>query len=285
MYITSHGRPDTISTPALLQGLPCMVVVHSDDQADAYFKAGRVFSVHVSGAEPGMCGKANQQNWILDNLVQPGEWVAMLNDNITGITALPYPQHCSSKIDQAARTGKEWRAMYRTACTPATFARICDEMAKYADTIGADFCGFAACENYFFRQARWRERAVVIGNAFLIKNTGARFALHQDDIHMYAVQMLRRGTTLTDMYTHIEQEHYTAGGFGAYAKRVPVLLRESKHLHDTYAGLFAYMQQSHVPGYVPNTHLKRNLRSVGQVERWRESMRSAVHFAGTREAV
>lgn len=286
IYVCSYARPDTISTPSVLEDLDYTVVVHSEEWYNKYRDAGVVPSARmvVSGVPSGRYGKANQHNWILDNLVESGEWIVLMNDNITGFQAVPYPLHSEEAFDFATSDipGKEWRRIYRTPVTADMLMRIFAEMIDHAECIGASYCGFANYENYYFRSKRWAERRMVVGNCVAMRKCSLRYALLEDDEWMVCWQLFKYGTTLLDKFTYCLQEHYTTGGIGSYQDRVPILLEESKYMHDLFPGLVDYhMKMGGIPGgYVPKTYLRYRLYSAKQIANWRESMRDYVPADG-----
>lgn len=282
IYVCTYSRPDTISTPSILEDLDYTVVVHSDEWYDKYKAAGVVPAdrMVVSGVQSGTYGKANQHNWVLDNLVDAGDWIMFMNDNITGFQAVPYPLHSEESFDFSTSSipGNEWRRTYRTVVDMRTLMRIVDDLIVHAEEVGAWYCGFSVYENYYFRPKKWQERKLIVGNCVIMRKCTLRYNCLTDDTWMTSLQLLKRGTTLHDKFTFVNQKHYTAGGIGAYEERVPVLLREAKFMYDLFDGLHEYyMKQGGIPGgYIPKTYLKFRLHTAKQIANWRESMRTPV---------
>ena len=145
--IPSAGRAATIRTPLLLPpDLPYTVVTHDVNDAAWYRKnqlldKATVLVSHVSS------GIARQRNWILENLVAPGRWVLMLDDNIKRFEKVDPHFYGQEQVEREALDSAFWRKIYRQPATWSMVKSCLRESIWKAERIGANLIGFASAEN------------------------------------------------------------------------------------------------------------------------------------------
>jgi hypothetical protein len=280
VYICSKDRPEAICTPAVLQGcrdLSYTVLLHDDDQYRQYMDAGKVQhdEVLVTHQAGDALGKVRQMNWILDNLVQPGEWCVFADDNIEAVHKLAEPWYSGDKIDQPTASAKEWRARYGTVMDACSVYAVLQELIDTAEGIGARYGGFAWYDNYFFRQNKWKHRAFVRDKLSCLYNDGTRFYDHitLEDHAMTAQQLLMHGCTVVNNYVKPIHGELQPGGLGTYEERLPYSVPDCAWLVNTFGRLYRYSKKKYPKNFVYGSMVTLNLHTAKQIAKWREEMR------------
>jgi hypothetical protein len=289
IFIPTKNRQDTISIPDAYQGHDWRVVVHSTAQRDLYWRAGRVprKRIIVSFTPGDVFGLTRQREFVCNELVQRGDWFVFSDDNVRWVEGLPLPHYASDEIELPHECSKKWRALYRTRVTPARFDTLFAEMTEKAMGIGAHLCGFGTNDNYYFRRKHWSIHKYVIGKLMFVHNIGMPYdhTISMEDMRVTAEHLLRFGVVLVNNYVRPEAGHYEAGGMGTYLERIPQRRADCIRLLEMFPGLFRYRKPGNQKDAVADADLAFRLHSTKQIEKWRESMRAAVRYAGTREAV
>jgi hypothetical protein len=273
LIILSKGRADTISTHKLFEDYT--LVLHTEEEKAEYLKNPSISpeKIVVSGAPFGV---AHQRKWIQENLVLPNEWYISLDDNIKSFQSVPEPTY--SELDLPVQsadifTRNDLKAKFETEISGKRFLEICEHLAVKGEKERAYNIGFGTTANFFFRGRHFRYVGYVISKACVRKNVGTPFELENQSMEDYAYTaetLLRYGKVLIDNYTFPVAGHYEKGGIGTYAERLPAKIRDSAFLIEKYPGLFRYNQKK---GSDPNGELIIRFNSLGQVEKWRATMR------------
>lgn len=271
IIILSKGRADSISTHKLFEGYDYTLVLHSDEEREAYLKNPSISpeKIVVSGVPFGV---ANQRQWIQDNLIPRGEWYLSLDDNIKGFQAVPEPLYASESLP--VQKDASLKEKFETPCSTGRFLDICERLTEIGEATRAYNIGFGTTPNFFFRGKKYRFVGYVISKACVRKNVGTEFELDAQSMEDYAytAETLKRyGKVLINNYVFPVAGHYEKGGIGTYAERLPAKIRDSAILMKKYPGLFRY---NHKKGSDPKGELIIRFNSLEQVEKWRAVMRT-----------
>ncbi len=289
IFIPTKDRPATILVPAAFEGFRPYIVVHNWQQMEKYV-AGNCVPVEdiiISGACADTFGLTRQREWVLNNLVQPNEWICFADDNIRWVEGLPAPHYYSADIELPHKCSKEWRQAYRTPVTPERFEAIFNEMVGYAEVLGAKLCGFGTNDNYYFRRKHWSLHKYVIGKLMFVKNVGIPYdhTISMEDMRMTAEHLLRYGKVLVNNYVRPEAGHYESGGMGTYIERIPQRRLDCVKLMSMFPGLFRYRKPGKMKGAVEDADLAFRLHTSKQIANWRATMRTPVNCAVKRMSV
>lgn len=273
IIIPSYQRASTITTPGVFAGGPfdVHVVVHTEEEADAYRAAGRLpegTQLHVSNTPPGL---THQSRWITSRLVKLGEWFVKADDNIRRLTAVPEPEYDLDSLP--VQDDKSLRPLFEETCPPERFSHIVAEMMGECERVGSCYGGFATVPNFYFRGKKWRYVGYVIGKLVVMK--AAMFdhfdpnIVAMEDYSVTAVNLLTTGRVVINNFVKPEAGHYETGGIGTYEERLPAKIADAEYLINKYPGLFRYKEKQ---GCHPKAELQIRFTSVEQVEKWRRRL-------------
>ena len=129
IFIPSKGRAASLKTPALLQGADYRLIVHDNEERDRYirFNASLADKIVTSGISNGISG---QRKFIMDNFVEEGEWIAMLDDNIRAFNKFPNEIYNLDELPYDATKRYAWEHTY---CDFYAMLKVFDEMIAKAE--------------------------------------------------------------------------------------------------------------------------------------------------------
>ncbi len=239
--IPSYGRAATIRTPRLLpkDSTDYSIVVHTEAEAKWYRRNGLFHpsQVKVTGCAPGI---ARQRNWILENLVNAGEWVLMLDDNIQAVECVVDALYHHSSIDMRRLPMRVWHDLYKRAVSWERVNEAIEESIKLADASGAHLIGFASNDNPLFNRYKWRDVALVVTKMALVKKSGLRFDENltaKDDLGFTCENLKTFGRVLVNSYVRPVAAHYAPGGIGNLAVRAQASIKDAAYLVKKYPGM------------------------------------------------
>jgi hypothetical protein len=241
LFIPSHGRAATVRTHIYANGFfDYWIVLHSEEEARWYRKNKSIdpARIVVSGMPLGLGG---QRNWILENLVEDGEWFGMFDDNIDGFSGVTGELYNDPKHDVDTFTGPFWRKIYSASVSPYQLSKICEESIQMATTIGARLVGFSVTDNYYFRRKKWQAYGYVSTKAAIIQKTRLRFDPFfkaKDDHDFTAANLTEYGKVLINNYVFPLAGHFEPGGIGNKATRMELCVKESARLVEKYPDLW-----------------------------------------------
>lgn len=274
IFINSHNRAEVISTHKLLDavGAKYKIILHSQEQYDQYVlnPSVRPETLVVANFPVGMAGI---RNWLLENLVDEGEWYMLLDDNITEFQCVPKPEYWEKEIDME-KDPKQARMLYETVVDFNRVLDVCKDCIEHAESKGAKLIGFGSNLNFFFRSKKFREVGYVIGKMQIIKKTKLRYDLNvqaMDDYCWTAQNLETFGKVLINNYCVGVKKHYAKGGIGTYEERLPTKLKEVAYLMQRFPGLFRYKVKT---GCDPKAEIQVRFSNLTQVEKWRAFMRT-----------
>jgi hypothetical protein len=277
IFINSYNRSDSISTHTLLdaQNIPYKIILHNEEQKALYLKNPTIKeeNIIVSNLPFGMLGV---RNFLLENLVEKGEWYMTLDDNIQYFEAVKEGFYKSENLP-VKENPEKYKDIFENRVSVNRFMDIVDETITEAEKRKANLCGFASNVNFFFRNKKWREVGYVIGKTQLIKKTDLKYDLRNGttmsaDDYLWTAQNLEKfGRVLINNYAVAIKKHYTKGGAGTYEKRLPQKLKDCDFLMKRFPGLFRYKIKKN---HHPRSELAIRFTSQEQVEKWRFWMRN-----------
>lgn len=268
--IPSHNRAETHTTAGLLDvaGVDYTLVVSTDEEADAYMKAGRVGRGRMVVAS-GATSLVQKRNFILACLGVPGEWLVMMDDNITGWTGIPDPYASNPELPQTPDTTR----LFKQPLSTFRMIEVVIESLKEADKRRAAHVGFASNENGFFRTVKYRDVGFVIGKMTATKaGSGVRYdstVRDLEDVDMTAEQLLTNGRVLINNYLYPVKPHFAPGGIGLIDSRAANRIKDCAYLMAKFPGLLRYHDK---PGYAPYSNVQVRFHSLEQVAKWRHGL-------------
>lgn len=274
IIIPSKGRAGTISTHLLFEGTgyDYTIVLHTEEERQAYLKNPtiRKETLIVSNAPFNISA---QRQWILEQLIEEGEWFLTMDDNVDGFQGYPQPFYDLGRIDVDKRKySKDIAALCRRPMHVMDFLKYCEEMIEYAEEIKTGYCGFAVNDNYFFRTKKYSLVAYICSKVALIKKCGVQYDLMikaMDDYSFTARNLRKFGKVLKNNFIYPVAQHYESGGIGTYKDRLPKKLSDAELLMKQFPGLFSYYRKIH--GH-PKAELILKFHHVDQVAAWNRFM-------------
>lgn len=266
LVIPSYDRPQRIFAHLTLprKYYKPIVVLHNDAQADAYIKAGLDKKLIVVSNLPK--GIARTRNFILDELIDSGEWYASADDKVHRTFIVPQPFYASGKLPEDPRAQAQ---AFKTVATPERFHEVIQEMLQLGERSNSLLCGFSTTDNYFFRKRKFRPVGLVVGKFFLNRKTDLRFdenAETVEDFDFSAAHIMAFGRVLINNFVFAEGKHYLPGGLGPLKDRIALKRKSVAHISEKFPGLI---------GPHPtrgDAELRFRLHSIKQVMAWREQM-------------
>lgn len=249
VFIPSTGVPERLHTHKLWPLNKLTIVVHTSEQADSYQKTtGVKHSQIIVTQNPKGIGL--QRDFILRNLVRPGEWFTTCDDNIR------------DWLDINGHTMKVEDAYY-----------MMEEDMRLAEKTGAHLIGFATTSNPMYRRNLHRNVGFVLGKMMIEQKADINRDIKleaKEDYGWTAAHLLRFGRVLIDSRIYNNGKHYEKGGVGTWDERLPRNIADSEYLMQKYPGLFRYKKKV---GKHPKSEIQIRFHSTEQVEGWRLLMR------------
>ena len=260
VIIPSKGRSTTIRTHKLFPN--AKIVVHNEIEAASYRANPHLSNEIIVSNTP--LGVSYQRQWIIDNLVPRGEWFVTADDNIEYCTAVPKLSYEAGKCDD--------RDQFASVSSLEYMNWVISDTIAEADKIGANYCGFAVVDNYYFRTKKFRYVGYVISKLAMIKNVGVPYDSRiqaMDDYGYTAENLLRYGKVLINNFLFPIAKHYEAGGIGTYEERMPKKQHDCRYLMMKYPELFRYKTKA---GCDPKSEIQVRFTTLKQVADWRKKM-------------
>lgn len=266
-FIPSKDRADVIGKQSSVFFPNATIVLHSEEDASLYRRANLPNPIVVSHRAGDLVGKARQMRFVMEEFVEDGEWVCFADDNLQSITMVDeayygkdsFPEGLSSQVAQR---------MYSRPVGRLRLAKILTELQDKAEVVGANYCGFASNNNYYFRKGKWLHVGYVIGQLCIMRKTELKIPLrHHDDTFLTAEHLVRDGRVLINRFVYPMSPHFTTGGHGTVANRVLIRTREVRELLDRYEGLFSVKNPKGMP---KNQDVRFRLHTLDQVAKWRK---------------
>ena len=196
-------------------------------------------------------GISGQRNWIVRNLVQPGEWYVSADDNIRTFIG----------PDGGVVSPKEvWQRL--------GFSRVKAEQECIR------LVGLATVDNPYFRKTHWRRVGFVLGKC-IVEQAGSlerdvQFTT-MDDYDWTAAHLEHYGRVLINNALYPKAKHCEAGGIGTWDERLPRKLKDVERLMAKYPGLFRLKQKAGKPAA---SEIQLRFTRPEQVDAWRIKLRA-----------
>lgn len=276
-FIVTYDRPNTITSHRCVTTFDYYVVVHNEEQRALYAQNEELDEsrIVVSNAPTGMGGKSGQLNFILDNLVEPGEWALYMDDDLKGIQVVQDPYYEENALNIRDKS-VNWHMVYSAEADEDRLRYVFEDTIQTAEKIGVHYCGFSMAENFFFRSVKWQTVGCIAGSLILMRDTGLRYEHSpMEDAQMVSEQLLVYGRVLINRYVHPDYQIYISGGFGEYKERAPAKMQCCKSLMARYPGLWKYRQKSAIVPeneYIYGTDVMLKIHSEKQIREWRKKL-------------
>jgi hypothetical protein len=271
IFIPSKGRASIIGNRSSRLFPDATIVVHSNEDATLYRRAKLPNPIVVSDVIGDSVGKARQMRFVMENLVEDGEWVGFADDNFESITAVDNSYYGEETFAEeiAPRLA---RRIYSRPVGSLRLTEILTELRDKAEETGANYCGFASTANYYFRKTKWQYVGNVIGHFVIMRKTKLQIPLrNQDDRYLTAEHLLQDGRILINRFVFPMSPHFTLGGLGTVEQRVIIRTREVRELLERYNGLFSVKNPKGMP---KNQDVRLRLHTLTQIAEWREKLDS-----------
>jgi len=226
IVIPSYHRPDTATTPHWLvkAGYRPIIVLHSHEEARTYENSGALSGCQVVVTDMPI-GIHYQRQWIEDHLVDEGEWYLSMDDNLTGWQAVHPEYYLSEQLPVHTWKNATGRPIYQFPCTPTRLMEeIIPETISKAETLGANLCGFAHNDNYYYRGEKWKLGTFVCAKSMVKRKVPGR---HFDplipiceDYDQTLLHLQEDGVVVVNRYAYPVKKHYTRGGCGTLPERL-----------------------------------------------------------------
>lgn len=216
IFIPSYGRAGIITTHQLLKGQDYRILVHDSSEYSSYAQNPTIDRNRlVTTGQP--LGIARQRNWVLDHLVEAGEWFCFMDDNIRGFEKLRGGLYdlLAQPVESFGSTF--WGPRYKNPVEAKELMKALSETAEHASDIGTHFAGCATTDNFFFRGKKWRETGFVCTKLAIVRAGTLRFDPRftaKDDVDFSAANLQKYGKVLVNNYLFPRGAHFSPGGIG-----------------------------------------------------------------------
>lgn len=236
IFIPSYGRCSSIKTNMLLGNYDYKIILHNEEEKEKYIRCFPELKnkIIVSNMPLGISG---QRNWIINNLIEENEWACMMDDNIRNFNKFPEEVYNLENLPYEASKRYSWEHAY---CNINELLKAFEETISKAESIGAEYCGFASIDNAFFRKSKWKYISLIVAKMNLIKKTNLRYneEIKCIDDYEFSIQnLIKNGKVLVNSYIRPVSKHCEAGGLGKLEERAPKKRLDVQYLMNRYPGL------------------------------------------------
>lgn len=273
VFIPTKGRAQAITSHLLFSGMDVTIVVHNEAERADYLcnPTIRPEQVLISDTLMDRAGLTRQREWIMNTLVQPGEWFVFADDNIRRILAVPQPYYTRPLLNALEYAPDVRKRIFRQNAEPEHLHFAFQESIQVAQHIGAQMVGFAVTDHTLSRGRKFRSFGYVIGKMLLMQHNTIPFdhSITMEDFRNTAEHLLRNGAVLINNFIVPMAKHYQPGGMGTYDERIAYRQADVAQLLRLYPGLFRVKQRE---GFAPNTDLALKISTAKQLQQWRQTM-------------
>lgn len=214
-----------ILDPMVTEQFDVIAVTHGPAEA-ARLRALGFKDVVASGIplDVGITGMVQMRDFVIDNVVDNGEWYISVDDNIARFTRVANPYYLEDRCPVDA-CGVDWREVYGTPMTPAEFVEINQELISRCEESATILGGVGMLENPFFRPKKWMMPKYVKGKWYVHKNDDVPYRLDPKVMIMSDwVKTLdtisRYGRTVVNDYAAALHMSWEDGGIGSMEYRM-----------------------------------------------------------------
>jgi hypothetical protein len=259
IYVCSKGKPQTMRIAETFKRdkFKDYVVILSPEDDQIAYKQNYGCAVLISPAK----NLSAKKEWIIKTQSTRGEWVLIVEDNITSFTGW-----------LSSAPPKDLKLL-KKQITTQQFLKVVNEDVKKAEKSGAVIGGFASNNNPFFRKKKYREVGFIWGKAVYYRNVGLQWLNHLNEMSDYAItglSLLHSGKVVINNFIYPESKRFEkVGGTGGYEKRVPHKQAAAKFLVEFFKGLYRITDR---PGLAPNSEVRMRFSTTKQINQWRNTM-------------
>ncbi len=271
IYIPSYNRAETICTTKWLDedNIPYKVLLHTEKCKSDYIKAGVVKekNIIVTNAKKGI---TNQRNWIINNLAELGKWYISFDDNIRTFKRVNDKYYFDKKkidVNHKEITQKT----FNQEMSAKEYIDLLYKDIEIAESIKAEYIGYATVDNYFFNSKKYKNVGYVISKAVAIKYQGLTYDENveaMEDFCYCAEQLIKNNCVLINAWIKPKAGHYEKGGIGTYDERVERKIIDCEYLMNKYQNFFRYKKKK---GCHPKAELQIRFNNPKQIIEWKKS--------------
>tara|TARA_R100000329_G_scaffold149878_1_gene141435 strand:- start:248 stop:1123 length:876 start_codon:yes stop_codon:yes gene_type:complete len=271
IYIPSYNRAESITTTKWLDkdNIPYKVLLHTQKCKKEYLKSGIVKeeNIIVTNTEKGI---TNQRNWIINNLAEKGSWYISFDDNIRTFKRVVDKYYFNKKrLD--VKSKEITQKSFNKNITAKEYLELLEKDIKVAESIKAEYIGYATVDNYFFNSKKYKSVGYVISKAVAIKYEGLTYDKNveaMEDFCYCAEQLIKNNCVLINAWIKPQAGHYEKGGIGTYDERVGRKIIDCKYLMRKYPDFFRYKKKK---GCHPKAELQIRFNKPKQIIEWKKS--------------
>lgn len=257
VIIFGYNNYQGITTSKYLDGIPHILLTHTQEQKREFIKAGNVSKsakIIVSGKPKGL---AYNRNYAL-SLLKKDEWAMFWVDDLIDVTWNKRAiDKDLQKLDINFKNQNKHRKDFKTLVKAKEFVKYCEELTKKADKEGAYLVGFCCTDNPVFRTKRFNNFSFIDGRCYLVKKSHIRYDenVHSiDDMAWTAINLKAFGRVLLDQWVLPRCKRYVKGvSFGNKEERMVLKFKECAYLVKTYPEFIAILPK---PGWPKGTHVR-----------------------------
>jgi len=255
IFVPSKNRAKTIRTHKLFP--TATVIVHSQEEADAYERAQPGIHLAVSGVKADSYGLTRQREWVCKNLARKNEWFVFADDNVRSLIGVVDPFYEQASLPVKMEEGALWRPRFNALCSGERFlTTVVPDTIEFCKRVGAHLAGFATTDNIVFRREKFGRCGYVIGKLMVWHNVPDfpfDHTISMEDFYHTAINLVRYGVCVINRYVFPRSTHYQKGGMGTYEERIPVRQKDVAVLLRRFPGLLEVKDRE---GFAPNTDLR-----------------------------
>jgi hypothetical protein len=259
-----------VLSTGLLQQLDVEWVTDTDQDRERMARRAGIerYKIHVCNPPP---IKPTPVSWVRDwacrNLLDMGQWMVWLDDNVRKVQCIPQPHYNLAKIEFEGQESSYWRSLYHTEAPAPRVLRLLGELVQVCEKNGTIYGGFAPEDNYFYRAKHWRSPFGYVKTKLAVyKNDGSSWYPFEgcmfEDWYKSAEVVARYGSIVLNNYARPVNTYWEPGGIGSVDERRPCLVSNVKYIMALFPGLVG--DNPKIPG-----HARFLLRTSKQLSQWR----------------
>lgn len=240
IFVPTRATISRMKTHLTLAGCDITWLVHTQEQgARLRDELGiNPHKIHIHHVPEDLFGIATVRDYILENLVAPGEWYAAADDNIEYIHSV-VPELYNDEINDFP---ERWE--YEHPLLGLEVPPFLEELKNRCIQKGTVYGGFGWMENPFFRKSKWQSYGYVKAKLMVAKNDGRKWRLDprvcvmSDHVKTFDT-IATYGSVVVNRFVYVHHERFQPGGIGTYEQRLPGRTPTCDYIYEKFAGLVA----------------------------------------------
>lgn len=224
----------------------------------------------ITNTPDGSGGKERQIRWVMDNLLQKGEWGLFLDDNINNIWRVKDPFYSQKELTvQEKREGDSWKDIYENPIDGDHLISKLMSDIQIAERIRANFWGVASTPNFYFNGKHYHQCGFILGKMWAMKNVPFIWPPDSlpclEDWWNTCAHLYQYGRILRNNFIHACREFYEPGGFGSLEERIPMAQESVKMIMHRFPGLLNYKKGR-------DWDVSLRIHTPKQIDEWRKNL-------------